>query len=190
MSILKVARMGHPVLRTRPRARESRSDEVRALPEADRRHDRDDGRIRRHRPGGPAGPRRPSGCSSARHREACRRATSGRPVRQPGITPVGTRRARGLGRLPEHPRHARAACRAPRHSVSGPSIATASPFEMRLKNFPARVVQHETDHLDGVLFLDRMASLAVARVPRRVPALRQPARGLARRPRRFQTAAR
>ena len=25
---------------------------------------------------------------------------------------------------------------------------------MSLKNFPARVVQHETDHLDGVLFLD------------------------------------
>ncbi len=32
------------------------------------------------------------------------------------------------------------------------------PFEMTLKNYPARVVQHETDHLDGVLFLDRMAS--------------------------------
>ena len=30
---------------------------------------------------------------------------------------------------------------------------------MALKNFPARVVQHETDHLDGVLFFDRMASL-------------------------------
>jgi peptide deformylase len=33
------------------------------------------------------------------------------------------------------------------------------PFEMPLKNFPARVVQHETDHLDGVLFLERMATL-------------------------------
>ena len=31
------------------------------------------------------------------------------------------------------------------------------PFELTLKNFPARVVQHETDHLDGVLFFDRMA---------------------------------
>jgi len=31
------------------------------------------------------------------------------------------------------------------------------PFEMALKNYPARVVQHETDHLDGVLFFDRMA---------------------------------
>jgi peptide deformylase len=25
-------------------------------------------------------------------------------------------------------------------------------------DFPARVIQHETDHLDGVLFLDRMRS--------------------------------
>ena len=31
--------------------------------------------------------------------------------------------------------------------------------ELRLKNFPARVVQHETDHLDGVLFPDRMSSM-------------------------------
>ena len=31
--------------------------------------------------------------------------------------------------------------------------------ERRLKDFPARVAQHETDHLDGVLFLDRMASM-------------------------------
>jgi peptide deformylase len=27
------------------------------------------------------------------------------------------------------------------------------------KGFPARVIQHETDHLDGVLFFDRMRSL-------------------------------
>ena len=33
------------------------------------------------------------------------------------------------------------------------------PIELRLKDFPARVVQHETDHLDGVLFFDRMTSL-------------------------------
>ena len=31
-------------------------------------------------------------------------------------------------------------------------------FELELKDFPARVVQHETDHLDGVLFFDRMTS--------------------------------
>jgi peptide deformylase len=32
-------------------------------------------------------------------------------------------------------------------------------FELDLNGFPARVVQHENDHLDGVLFFDRMRSL-------------------------------
>ena len=32
-------------------------------------------------------------------------------------------------------------------------------IELQLKGFPARVVQHETDHLDGVLFFDRMSSM-------------------------------
>ena len=33
------------------------------------------------------------------------------------------------------------------------------PLELTLRDFPARVAQHETDHLDGVLFLDRMSSM-------------------------------
>src|SRR3954466_15420431 len=32
-------------------------------------------------------------------------------------------------------------------------------IELPLKNFPARVAQHETDHLDGILFFDRMKSM-------------------------------
>ena len=32
-------------------------------------------------------------------------------------------------------------------------------IELKLKDFSARVAQHETDHLDGVLFFDRMASM-------------------------------
>jgi peptide deformylase len=36
---------------------------------------------------------------------------------------------------------------------------TGRKIELRLKDFPARVVQHETDHLDGVLFFDRMTSM-------------------------------
>jgi peptide deformylase len=32
--------------------------------------------------------------------------------------------------------------------------------ERRLRDFPARVVQHESDHLDGVLFLDRMKAFS------------------------------
>jgi peptide deformylase len=31
--------------------------------------------------------------------------------------------------------------------------------ELRLKGFPSRVAQHETDHLDGILFFDRMTSM-------------------------------
>ena len=31
-------------------------------------------------------------------------------------------------------------------------------IEINAKDFPARVIQHETDHLDGVLFFDRMRS--------------------------------
>jgi peptide deformylase len=31
-------------------------------------------------------------------------------------------------------------------------------IEVRASNFTARVIQHETDHLDGVLFFDRMTS--------------------------------
>ena len=31
-------------------------------------------------------------------------------------------------------------------------------IELRASNFTARVIQHETDHLDGVLFFDRMTS--------------------------------
>jgi peptide deformylase len=33
------------------------------------------------------------------------------------------------------------------------------PIELQLKNFAARIAQHETDHLDGVLFFDRMTSM-------------------------------
>jgi peptide deformylase len=36
---------------------------------------------------------------------------------------------------------------------------TGKKMELTLKGFPARVAQHETDHLDGVLFFDRMTSM-------------------------------
>jgi len=37
---------------------------------------------------------------------------------------------------------------------------TCARIELNAHDFPARVIQHETDHLDGVLFFDRMTSLA------------------------------
>ena len=36
---------------------------------------------------------------------------------------------------------------------------TGKAIELPLKGFAARVAQHETDHLDGVLFFDRMTSM-------------------------------
>jgi peptide deformylase len=36
---------------------------------------------------------------------------------------------------------------------------TGRKVEFAAKGLPARVIQHEYDHLDGVLFFDRMASL-------------------------------
>lgn len=37
---------------------------------------------------------------------------------------------------------------------------TGRQIELKASGFMARVIQHETDHLDGVLFLDRMKSMA------------------------------
>ena len=34
------------------------------------------------------------------------------------------------------------------------------PFEMHLTELPSRAVQHETDHLDGMLYIDRMTDVA------------------------------
>jgi len=36
---------------------------------------------------------------------------------------------------------------------------TGRPIELQASGFMARIIQHETDHLDGVLFLDRMKSM-------------------------------
>jgi peptide deformylase len=36
---------------------------------------------------------------------------------------------------------------------------TGKPITLNAHGLPARVIQHETDHLDGVLFFDRMRSL-------------------------------
>ena len=35
---------------------------------------------------------------------------------------------------------------------------TGGTLDITSEDFPARVIQHETDHLDGVLFLDRMTT--------------------------------
>ena len=49
-------------------------------------------------------------------------------------------------------------------------------LELAAGGFTARVIQHETDHLDGVLFFDRMKSFEIADVSGRVRPLLEPAR--------------
>jgi peptide deformylase len=38
--------------------------------------------------------------------------------------------------------------------------AQGKPFSQLLEDFPARIVQHENDHLDGILLTDRMSPMA------------------------------
>jgi peptide deformylase len=42
--------------------------------------------------------------------------------------------------------------------------ADGEPFEMRAEGFVARIFQHEVDHLDGKLFIDRTRGLERARI--------------------------
>ncbi len=49
--------------------------------------------------------------------------------------------------------------RHPRIKVKGTTV-TGEPFSLTADDFHARVIQHELDHLDGVVFLDRMTSMA------------------------------
>src|SRR4029079_6023087 len=51
-------------------------------------------------------------------------------------------------------------CRMPRarQSAGRAYDRTGKKIEIQASGFTARVIQHETDHLDGVLFFDRMRS--------------------------------
>jgi peptide deformylase len=51
--------------------------------------------------------------------------------------------------------------RASHVAVNGLDVA-GRPLTLRLTGWPARIVQHETDHLDGTLYVDRMVSRSLA----------------------------
>ena len=150
--------MGHPVLRQRARpirtVRPPRSDDA----EAHRRHDRHHARVPRRRAGGAAGAR---GRAAVRRRcsTTIRTATASEVVVvNPEIVPVSDTKAEGWEgclSIPDIrgmvPRYTDIVVRA--------LDRTGKTIELTLKDFPARVAQHETDHLDGVLFFDRMTSM-------------------------------
>ena len=133
--------------------------EAPAAAEAHRRHDRDDARVSRRRPGRRRRCTRTSGSSSR-----CSRRT---PVPKSEATVIINPRDRA-GRRHDRPRGGRAVsasptsaawCRAGPTSPCARSTARARRSSCRSKGFAARVAQHETDHLDGVLFFDRMTSM-------------------------------
>src|SRR5215831_16453116 len=163
MAILKVARMGHPVLRARAKAidpADITSPRVQTL------IDSMFETMQEYQGVGLAGPQ---------VHESLRLFVAGFPPRRggeeddeetrvplmalinPEITPVGTATAEeweGCLSIPDI-----------RGRVSRAVEIDVRAYDRRgrkisvhAKNFTARVIQHETDHLDGVLFFDRMKS--------------------------------
>ena len=157
MSILKVARMGHPVLRTRGRAVEK--SEIRH-PLFQKLVDDMIETMHEYNGVGLAGPQVYESVRMfvALLDEDPDSKTEASVIINPEITPLtGTREEgwEGCLSIPDIrgmvPRFTDISVKA--LDREGRAI------ELRLKNFPARVVQHETDHLDGVLFFDRMTSM-------------------------------
>ena len=156
MSILKVARMGHPVLRTP--ARPLAQAEI-DTPAVQRLIDDMFETMREHQGIGLAAPQVHEGLrlfvAGVDDREA------GMPpvvLINPVVEPVGSATEEdweGCLSIPD------LRGRVPR--AADVRVTACDRFGTRVSmtasGFPARVIQHETDHLDGVLFLDRMTSL-------------------------------
>jgi peptide deformylase len=159
MSILKVARMGHPVLRT-PAAPLERSDIKNAAVQR-LIDDMMDTMAEYHGVGLAA----PQVHESVRLFVVAFDPTKPEPgeddplepfaIINPELTPVGEEIVEdweGCLSIPDIrgrvPRFRELGLRA--HNRKGER------FELRLRDFQARVIQHENDHLDGVLFFDRM----------------------------------
>ena len=158
MSILKVARMGHPVLRERAQPLDKamlRNPLVQKLI--------DDMFDTMHEYNG-------VGLAAPQVHEGLRifvglldesPKDDAEPIAliNPEITPLGDDKAEGREgclSIPEIyglvPRYTAISVRA--------LDRAGKPIELQLKDFPARVAQHEHDHLEGILFLDRMQSLS------------------------------
>jgi peptide deformylase len=166
MSILKVARMGHPVLRTRARALDP--GEI-TTPRIQQLIDDMFETMREYQGVGLAAPQ---------VHQSLRLFVAGLPPARPGeeddddqesmplmtlinpeITPVGSTMDEdweGCLSIPgirgKVPRAHEITVRA--YDRNGKKIG------LRASGFTARVIQHETDHLDGVLFFDRMKTFS------------------------------
>jgi peptide deformylase len=156
MSILKVARMGHPVLRQKTRLvdkLEIRTPEFQKLI---------DDMIETMEEYAGIGLAAPQVHETRRLFVAVLDAEGrgeGEPIAliNPEITPLSKDLVEGWegclsipdvrGRVPRSP-----------HITVTALNREGKRIEIEAHDFPARVIQHETDHLDGVLFFDRMRS--------------------------------
>lgn len=154
MAILKVARMGHPVLRQRTRVvdkHEIRTAEFQKLI---------DDMIETMEEYSGIGLAAPQVHESVRLFVAVLDTDDegeGEPTAliNPEITPVGSEVVEGWEGCLSIPDIRGRVPRATRIKVSALN-REGKRIEIEAHDFPARVIQHETDHLDGVLFLDRM----------------------------------
>ena len=78
----------------------------------------------------------------------------------PEIEPLSEDKAAGGRGLPVGPGPGRARCRAGPASATARSTCTAACSSARPSGYHARVVQHECDHLDGILYPMRMTDLS------------------------------
>jgi peptide deformylase len=156
MSILKVARMGHPVLRAK--ARPIDKSEIR-MPGFQAFVDDMIATMQEYAGVGLAAPQ----VHHSLRLFVAMLDPDGRgeddPVAliNPEITVVGSERVEGWEGCLSIPEIRGRVPRAQQIVVSALD-RTGKRVELNLKDFPARVVQHETDHLDGILFFDRMTS--------------------------------
>jgi peptide deformylase len=142
MSILKVARMGHPVLRKKARPidrAEIKSPAIQRLIE-----DMIDTMVEYHGVGLAA----PQVHEDLERREPI-------ALINPEITPVGSETIEdweGCLSIPD----IRGRVPRPREIIVRAFDRKGDRVEISAHDFPARVIQHETDHLNGILFFDRM----------------------------------
>lgn len=157
MSILKVARMGHPVLRRKARA--VSPGEI-ATPAFQRLVDDMIDTMREYSGVGLAGPQVHEGLrlfvAALGAEEEDEGESDALVLVNPEIRPLGNEVEdwEGCLSIPD------LRGRVPRaDAIEVRALGRdGRPAEFGATGFSARVIQHETDHLDGVLFLDRMRS--------------------------------
>ena len=161
MAILKVARLGHPVLRAK--AKPIPPAEI-ASPRVQRLIDDMFETMREYGGIGLAAPQVHEGSRDFRRRigHGTRHPEIGDEGDMPFLTIINPEIElvgapvltgwEGCLSIPD----IRGRCRARPRSESRRSIAPAGGSTLTARGLPARVIQHETDHLDGVLFFDRM----------------------------------